>query len=135
MVRIKTIQQIKDTENLFFLTRDGKIEITEYDKLFYYANQWLYPCKEELDDFGRNRTDRAFIRLCLLVNLFCAEDTFKSLVCEWDGERYIVRLRFISLTRQGLDDETLELELELAAMVAHLEERSHIHRTNQQSKT
>ena len=78
-----------DKNNMFFLTRDGTpvIEITEYDKLFYYGNQRLLDgscVRNETDEFGRNYTDKLFIRQCLLVHmcLVYEPERFKSLTCK-----------------------------------------------------
>jgi hypothetical protein len=111
-------------DNMFFLTRDGDIEITEYDKLFYYGNQCLADgsrVKEEPDVFGRNYTDKLFIQLCIIVHihLVYAPNTFQSLSCKKVGERYEVRLELLG--DQFTGDETLEMEL--SEMVALFEER------------
>lgn len=101
-------------DNVFFLTKSEYVEIASINEVFNYSNQCLLPCEEELDGFSRNRTDRLFIRLCNRVDLFCTEDTFKSLSCKKDGDRYIARLE--------LSDKTLELEL--TEMVELLEQRN-----------
>jgi len=100
-----------DKDKFFFLTRDGDIEVTEYDKLFYFGNQCLAGSRvtEQIDEFGRNYTDKLFIRLCLIAHIYLVgkEDTFKSLSCRKDGERYIARLELVGMT----------LEYELGFMV------------------
>ena len=113
----------RNSDDMFFLTRDGDVEITSYDYperkkggLYHYAWQGIETnSQEELDAFGRNYTDRLFIRLCDTVfgMVMGKEDTFKSLSCKKVGDQYVVRLE--------LSDETLELEL--TEMIAVLEQR------------
>ena len=109
-----------NADNMFFLTRDGDIEITtvgfpksaepEPGTLYHYANQCLLDRKlddkDANDEFGRNYTDKMFIRLCetVFVYLTGKEDTFRSLTCRKDGEKYIARLQVTGMT--------LEYELE-----------------------
>jgi len=116
-----------NADNMFFLTRDGDIEITEVGMppkdlpaikgLFYYGNQVLQnngtkPNDPEFDVFGRDRIDRQFIRLCELLT--CGnEDAFESLSCKKVDDKYIARVQFI--------DETLEAEL--LDMITLVEER------------
>ena len=110
-------------DNMFFLTRDGDIEITQYGYpkyevggVYHYSRQGvLAETEEELDEFGRNCTDRQFIRLCgfvfgLLMN---KENTFQSLSCKKIDDQYIARLE--------LTDETLEMEL--SEMIPFLAQR------------
>ena len=107
----------RNSDEMFFLTRDGDIEIIQvgYPKyvhggLYHYARQSIEAdSKEEFDAFGRNYTDRLFIRLCDAVfgYVMGKEDTFKSLSCRKDGERYIARLELTGMT----------LEYELGFMV------------------
>ena len=112
--------------NMFFLTRDGDIEILHSDdesewELFHFANQYLIKtCFEEgLDGFGRNYTDKLFIRLCFAIYFYViltkreSVIRFQSLSCKKVGDQYIARLE--------LTNETLEMEL--SEMVALLEER------------
>ena len=112
-------------DNMFFLTRDGDIEISHSDDdwehcLFHYANQVSLPgCHlvEGVDEFGRNRIDRLFIRLCVLIHVYVICNTeimFKSLSCKKDGSEYRVHLE--------LNNETLEQSL--AEMVSVFERRS-----------
>ena len=78
-----------NSENMFFLTRDGDIEITtfgypkcESGGLYHYSRQGVDLINpNKLDVFGRNRIDREFIQLCGLVfGLFMRnEDSFQSL--------------------------------------------------------
>ena len=127
-VQVKVIskQQIKD--GLFFLTRDGDVEIrhsagnktVDEPALFHYANQWLAerPLTKDIDEFGRNYTDKLFIRLCIVVlnyvNVILPyPHTFVALSCKKVGEQYVAKLE--------LSNETLEMEL--AEMVALLEAR------------
>jgi hypothetical protein len=110
---------------MFFLTRDGDIEILHSDDewewgLFNYANQCLYEhncITEELDVFGRNFTDKLFRRLCTLSHIIwvgCKKVvSFQSLSCKKVNDQYIARLE--------LSNETLEMEL--SEMVALLEQR------------
>ena len=112
-----------NSENMFFLTRDGDIEITsfgypKYEKngLYHYSRQGMYAeSEEELDVFGRNYTERQFIRLCCFVfgYLMDKEKMFQSLSCKKVGDQYIARLE--------LSNETLEMEL--SEMVVLLEKR------------
>jgi len=112
-----------NSANMFFLTRDGDIEIHHTDDeweygLFHYANQWADGGHrvKELDRFGRNQTDKMFIHLCACLHgyVVCTDSvTFKALSCKKVGDQYIVRLE--------LADETLEMEL--SEMVAELETR------------
>ena len=104
----------RNSDDMFCLTRDGDIEITStgypgskghaYHKgsLYYYARQGIEAdSKEELDAFGRNITDRLFIRLCECVFGFVMgkEDTFKSLSCrKSDNGKYIARLEMVGMT-------------------------------------
>jgi hypothetical protein len=82
---------------------------------------WQYICsntKEEFDEFGRNYTDRLFIRFCAAVFDIVDWDKeenskFKTLSCKKNGEGYIAHFE--------LTDETLEMEL--CAMVELLEQR------------
>ena len=61
--------------NKFLLTRDGDIEILHSDnewewELFHFVDQQhgVRMDDEELDMFGRNYTDKLFIRLCYFVH-------------------------------------------------------------------
>ena len=98
-----------NAENMFFLTRDGDITITEVGfpkraegSLFYYANQCLYeyPLTSETDKFGRNATDVMFIRLCGLIP---HTERFKSLTCKGVEGIYYARVE--------LDGDIVEGEL------------------------
>jgi len=119
-----------NADNMFFLTRDGDVEITEVGfppekfpdvkGLFYYGNQVLQNHGTKSDDpefdiFGRNRIDRQFIHLCLSVFglTMDIEDAFISLSCKKVDDKYAVRLQ--------LTDETLEAEL--PEMIQLVEER------------
>jgi hypothetical protein len=115
----KTIADwIRNPDTLFFLTKDESIEIFHSDndweyELLHYGNQCRgIGKKEETDEFGRNYTDRLFVRLCLLVYVK-SRKIFRSLSCRKVDERYIARVE--------LSDETLEMEL--SEMVALFEER------------
>jgi hypothetical protein len=116
----------RNSDDMFFLTRDGDIEIT-YTDVFHYANQCLYEqcITEELDKFGRNYVDKLFIWLCNLVHLLptVADVDVERLSCKKDGDRYIVRLQ--------LSNETLELEL--SEMVALLERKYNCVSKNQRN--
>ena len=116
----------RNSDDMFYLTRDGDIEITlvgfhpyKIGGLYHYA--WQSICaysKEEFDEFGRNDTDRLFIRFCQAVfNIvpwnWEGKNMFKFLSCKKDGDKYIARLE--------LSDETLEMEL--AEIVVLLEQR------------
>jgi hypothetical protein len=118
----------RNSDELFHLTRDGDVEATylgfpnarkNVGSLYHYA--WQYTCsesKEEFDEFGRNYTDRLFIRFCASafenVDWDKGENSkFKYLSCKKVGDDYIARLE--------LTDETLEMEL--GAMVELLERR------------
>ena len=113
----------RNSDDMFFLTRDGGIEINHVGfpnrgqgGLYYYA--WQGVCadsKEEFDDFGRNYIDRLFIRFCEAVFgiVMGKEETFKSLSCKKVEDRYIARLE--------LSGEILESEL--TEMVTLLERR------------
>jgi hypothetical protein len=104
-------------ENKFFLTRDGDIEIFHSDdewewELFHFGNQYLEECfGEGIDMFGRNETDKLFIRLCFAVHYYVivttaknnVSVTFKYLSCKKIDNQYIVHLE--------LSNETLEMEL------------------------
>ena len=105
-----------NADNMFFLTRDGDIKIvhsetdpvTTIDEpaLFHYANQCCFERpfpKESVDVFGRNYTDKLFIRLCEIVYCLAPYLGFKSLTCKKVDDQYVVRLE--------LRDETLEMEL------------------------
>jgi hypothetical protein len=108
-----------NANNMFFLTRDGDIEITCVKKLlFHYANQCLLGNtwkSKDLDDFGRNYYDKTFIRLCIDVYSYVCyeEEKFKSLSCKKTGDEYIVRLEF--------GEEILEMEL--VQMAEYLEQK------------
>ena len=111
--------------NKFFLTRDGDIEILHSDdrwewELFHFVDQQhgVRMEDEELDMFGRNYTDKLFIRLCYVVHGYVIftlkrSNPFQSLSCKKVGDQYIARL--------VLSNETLEMEL--SEMVALLEKR------------
>jgi len=94
--------------NMFFLTRDvtdtNSHVITSMDAVLRYSNQCLFDMDDELDAFGRNYTDKIFIRLCMLVwvarHRFMA---FKSLSCKKVEGAYIVRLQY--------DNNVIEMEL------------------------
>jgi hypothetical protein len=120
----------RNKDGLFFLTRDGDIEITSVGfpdqgqkGLAHYEQQYVCAySKEEFDEFGLNHTDRLFIRHCAAVFdivKWVDEDegkyTFKSLSCkkisDWQGERYIARLELSGMT----------LEYELGFMVELIE--------------
>jgi len=129
----------RNSDEMFYLTRDGDVEVTcvgfihrEKSDLFHcvkgglYWYAWQAICEqrgisdyteEEFDEFGRNYTDRLFIRFCASVFDQVEWDdnntNFKSLSCKKKGEQYIARLE--------LTDETLEMEL--SEMVALLEQR------------
>ena len=111
-------------DNMFFLTRDGDIEIFHSDDewewgLFHYVNQVITDesFKEKSDHFGRNYTDNLFIRFCFAVHMYWVQNkemfSFQSLSCKKVGDQYIARL--------VLSNETLEMEL--SEMVVLLEER------------
>ena len=113
-----------NSENMFFLTRDGDIEITTVGfpdqgqkGLAHYEQQYIRAySKDEFDEFGRNYTDRLFIRFCAVVFDFVdwgENTTFQSLSCKKVNDQYIARLE--------LSNETLEMEL--SEMVALLEQR------------
>ena len=110
----------RNSDEMFFLTRDGDIEITSYGypkledgSLYYYADQVWLGGGQIPDNFGRNQIDIQFIRLCHILSICLQEETFKSLSCKKVGEKYIARLE--------LTDETLEMAL--AEMVALFEKR------------
>ena len=97
-----------NANNMFFLTRDHPIEITEEDKLFYYGNQcWIQNDPlEGIDQFGRNSIDKTFIAICLLLHVFVTGTrsvTFHSLATRKEGDKYLVRVQY--------DDEDLEMEV------------------------
>jgi len=97
-----------DRAALFYLTKNECVEVLSAQEAFLYANQYLLPCDEEVDDLGRNRTDRAFLRLCDLAYVYDSmsnvpNSEFKSLSCKKVGDNYHVRL--------VLSNETLEMEL------------------------
>jgi hypothetical protein len=114
-----------NSDNMFFLTRDGDIEILHSDDdwewdIFNYANQCLMENRisEKVDVFGRNYIDKLFIRLCLLIHLYWCyvKDhgvAFKLLACNKIDDNYIVRVVF--------SNETLEMEL--SEMAVLFEER------------
>ena len=118
----------RNSDEMFYLSRDGDIEITFLGfinahltrnglyGLYWYARQSICASsKEELDEFGRNHTDRTFILLCDAVfNIAGCDDkntSFKSLSCKKQGEQYIARLE--------LTDETLEMEMSEMIPVLH----------------
>ena len=114
----------RNSDEMFFLTRDGDIEITSFgfpDRgqkgIAHYEQQYIHAySKEELDVYGRNYTDRLFIRFCAVVfDIVLREEItkFRLLSCKKDGDRYIARLE--------LTDEILEMEL--GEMVTELEQR------------
>jgi len=100
--------------NMFFLTRDGAIAVTDFEEVFNLSNQCLLPCGEELDSFGRNQIDRMFIRLCNRIDLYvkgsdgCIE--FESLQCQKIGDLYWVRL--VLMGDQFTGNETLDEPLD-----------------------
>jgi hypothetical protein len=112
-------------DNMFFLTRDGNITIRSSGddnewELFHFANQYLVKeCFEEgLDEFGRNYTDKLFIRLCFAAYfrfvLNEQQGTFKSLSCKKARDRkYHVTLQW--------DDKAVMMTL--PEMVEWLEKR------------
>ena len=110
-----------NSENMFFLTRDGDIEITtfgypkcENGGLYHYYRQGIdVQNLNELDEFGRNRIDRQFIRLCGFVfgYLMNNENTFQSLSCKKVGDQFVARLELTGMT----------LEYELEFMVELIE--------------
>ena len=110
---------------MFYLTRDGDVEVTfvgfpnmdMVGGLYHYA--WQSICAyttEEFDEFGRNRIDRLFIQFCQAVfNLVDWEEngSFKKLSCKKVGDQYMARLELV--------DETLQMEL--SEIVQVLEKR------------
>ena len=96
-------------EKMFFLTRTDGVVISSFEEIFNCGNQALYDPKRpdlEFDRFGRNYLDRQFVELCWAIYLYLLagkEETFQSLCCKKDRDRYIVRLE--------LSKETLEMEL------------------------
>ena len=105
----------RNSDEMFYLTRDGDIEITcvghspyKAGGLYHYARQGiLADSTEELDAFGRNRTDRLFIQVCEAVFNFVSwkeGEQFKSLSTRKDGALYLVRVQY--------DDVDLEMEVE-----------------------
>ena len=121
----------RNSDEMFFLTRHGDIEITEvgYPKyvkggLYHYARQSIQAdSKEELDAFGRNHTDRSFIRLCDAVfgMVMGKEDTFKSLSCKKEENAYVEE-GYLYHVRVGIGNEVLDGEL--SVMVELYEERA-----------
>jgi hypothetical protein len=106
-----------NADNMFFLTRDHPIEITEVDKLFYYGNQALFDVKDGLDEFGRNYIDKIFISLCLGLHIFFSPPSnaaFKSLIAWKDGDNYIARLRY----------NEVDMEKEIVVMHQYFVEQS-----------
>jgi len=110
----------RNSDDMFFLSRDGDIEITSYGypkledgSLYYYADQVWLGGREIPDNFGRNQTDILFIRLCHIVSLYLLgqEDTFKLLSCKKVGDQYVARLELTGMT----------LEYELEFMVELIE--------------
>jgi hypothetical protein len=121
----------RNSDDMFFLTRDGNVEITEvgYPKykpggLYHYARQSvLADSTDELDAFGRNRTDRLFIRLCDAVfgMMMGKEDSFKSLTCKKDGDGYKVLVQLnVEVNGREMLSET---EGELANVVEVFEQQ------------
>ena len=126
---MKTIGGL-NSENMFFLTRDGDIEITtvgfpkrENGGLYDYARQVIdVRSQEEFDVFGRNLIDRQFIRLCLLVFGYLAnkENAFHSLSCKKVDDVYAVVLTLnVEINGRKMLQET---EAELSNMVLLVEE-------------
>jgi len=123
-------------EVMFFLTRDGDIEITSYGfpeinaGLYYYGGQCLRnygtkPDDPEFDEFGRNRIDRQFVLLCMDVIWLLMDNngaTFISLSCKKADDKYIVRLQ--------LTDETLEAELLEMIQLVEKRRKEKISKTN-----
>jgi len=84
----------RNSDEMFFLTRDGDIEVSfvgfvpcNKGGLYWYARQSVCAdSKDEFDEFGRNYTDRLFIRFCDLVfDIVEWEDrssVFKRLSCK-----------------------------------------------------
>jgi len=112
----------RNSDDMFFLTRDGDVEVTFVEflhcgrgGLYWYARQYILSnSKEEFDEFGRNYTDRLFIRFCAAVFDIVGWDensSFKLLSCKKNGNQFIARLELTEVT----------LEMELSEMVTYLE--------------
>lgn len=120
-----------DKDNVFFLTREGRVEIISYGypkledgSLYYYADQVWLGGDQIPDKFGRNQIDSLFIRLCyrLSIYLLGKEDTFKSLRCE-------------KIAANGTDDEYYRVWLELTNETQSLSLAGMIEYLEQQMKT
>jgi len=115
----KTVDEwINNPDTMFFLTKEGDIEIHCSDndgewELFHYGNQHCeLGVQDEIDRFGRNYTDRQFAWLCTLVHVLYSE-VFRLLSCKKIGDSYTVRLELCNETQ----------EMELSEMVKLLEQR------------
>ena len=104
-----THRAVADWNNatMFLLTRDGDIEINRSNdglevELLHYANQHCHDIKVEdgVDRFGRNDTDRMFVRLCLLV-YSRYQETFKSLSVKNHAGIYHVRVELTGDVIEG----------------------------------
>jgi len=119
----------RNSDDMFFLTKTYTVEITTIgypgndgypysnESLCHYAWQGIKAdSTEELDMFGRNRTDRLFIQMCELVFglVMGNEDTFKSLSCKKENDHYTAKLELTSET----------IEMELTEMVKELQHRA-----------
>ena len=115
----------RNSDDMFFLTRDSDVEITcvghspyKVGGLYHYARQGiLADSTEELDAFGRNKTDRLFIQICEAVFNFVSwrdGEMLHSLSCKKEGDKYMARVRY----------NDVDLEMEVVEMANYFKKLS-----------